>query len=169
MLHLNLLQELSGRISACNTTRSSRWVFLNIGGSEGRRGVCSSVCDLNSLLLLCKGHSDDSSGLSLLLTSPICFHTQVLALLIPCSSLLIRHLYVCFQIKGFTILLSACFIFLVKNMRYKCYLNSMRYHVCGVVSHPFPRVIGWTWERSALINMGSHQSSCRCAAVIELL
>ncbi len=71
MIHLNLLQELSSRISARDTTCSSRSVFLIIGGSEGQHVV---VFVINSLLFLSKGHSDDSSGLSLLMTSPICFH-----------------------------------------------------------------------------------------------
>lgn len=75
MLHLNLLQELSCHISAYDTTCSSRSVFLNIGGSEGEL-VVVVVFVINSLLFLCKGQSDDSSGLSLLLTSPICFHTS---------------------------------------------------------------------------------------------
>lgn len=74
MLHLNLLRELSCRISSYDTTRSSCSVFLNIGGSEGEH-VVVVVFVINSLLFLCKGHSADSSGLSLLLTSPICFHT----------------------------------------------------------------------------------------------
>lgn len=75
MLHLNLLRELSCCISAYDTTCSSCSVFLNIGGSEGEH-VVVVVFVVNSLLFLCKGHSADSSGLSLLLTSPICFHTS---------------------------------------------------------------------------------------------
>lgn len=116
---------------------SSHSVFLNIGGSEGQHVV---VFVINSLLFLSEGHSDDSSGLSLLLTSPICFHIS--CMLILHSSLLLRHSSACSHIKqscSFPVHPSILFLYhLLINLmsRYTCFITSYNAFCCGVPPLP---------------------------------